>query len=386
MSDPSAATEQIERWFVRRGIPHFIEHYDSTTRVWTRALPFLLTVYVLGVLPLDAGTVLTGLIQVVAAAVVLVGALVVSNWLRGNRLWALPEEVGAPELLLFLLAPTVPRLLVGAWGAALGVFVLYLVLMLLAFVVTSYGLVPLTRWALGRFVGVLRVSGVAAAQALPMLLLVVTFFFISAEVWQVFGALEGLPYGATLMLFVVAGFAFSASNVNAEVSNLESFDSWDEVEDASVGTPADGLEAGGTAVPSAPIRFRQRINLVLVGVTSQTLLAAAVAWIVGLFFGVFGLLAITPATMEAWTVLEPNVLFTLTVGSQELVLTEELIRVSGFLATFSGFYFAVYSIGNPTLREGLNDETEENFRELMAVRLRYLRHLGTLESPDSVDV
>ena len=33
---------ELERWFLGRGIPHFIADYNHSTRVWTRALPFLL--------------------------------------------------------------------------------------------------------------------------------------------------------------------------------------------------------------------------------------------------------------------------------------------------------------------------------------------------------
>ena len=38
-----------ERWFVRRGIPHFIEGYNAREDVLTRALPFLSLVFVLEV-------------------------------------------------------------------------------------------------------------------------------------------------------------------------------------------------------------------------------------------------------------------------------------------------------------------------------------------------
>ena len=52
------ATEltEIERWFLDRGIPHFIADYNSSTRVWTRALPFLLATYLLASVPIGADT------------------------------------------------------------------------------------------------------------------------------------------------------------------------------------------------------------------------------------------------------------------------------------------------------------------------------------------
>ncbi len=36
---------RTERWFVRQGLPHFIEDYRATTDVWTRAAPFLTLVF-----------------------------------------------------------------------------------------------------------------------------------------------------------------------------------------------------------------------------------------------------------------------------------------------------------------------------------------------------
>ena len=38
MTTPDQLAE-VERWFVRRGVPHFIDHYTAVTDIWTRALP-----------------------------------------------------------------------------------------------------------------------------------------------------------------------------------------------------------------------------------------------------------------------------------------------------------------------------------------------------------
>ena len=36
---------QTESWFVKRGLPHFIDEYRATTDVWTRAAPFLILIF-----------------------------------------------------------------------------------------------------------------------------------------------------------------------------------------------------------------------------------------------------------------------------------------------------------------------------------------------------
>jgi hypothetical protein len=48
------AIVDCERWFVRRGVPHFIEHYDASEHIWTRSPPLLVVNYVLrGLYALD---------------------------------------------------------------------------------------------------------------------------------------------------------------------------------------------------------------------------------------------------------------------------------------------------------------------------------------------
>jgi hypothetical protein len=371
--DDDQQLAEVEAWFLQRGIPHFIANYDVSTRVWTRALPFLVSVYVLGVIPYGADTWGEAAVQFATGVFVLGGAWILSNLLRGNALFVVPNAVGPFELAVFVLGPAVHGLVLGEWLASFTVMVIYAVILGLTYLVVSYGLIPLLLWGVRRFFSVLAIAGTASVRALPVLLLVVTFFFITAEVWQVFAGLEGLPYGLTLMLFVLTGAAFVASSASRDIRESEDFGTWDDVVGAAEGTPAAGLAPGKGTVDEPRIGVRQRINLVLVAITSQTLLAVTIAFIVGVFFGIFGFLAIGPDVIEAWTLQPPNVLFTLDVADQQLVLTEDLIRVAGFLATFTGFYYAVYSIGDPSLREGLSDETEEGLHQLFAGRLLYLR-------------
>ena len=63
-----AGLTELERWFIDRGIPHFIAEYHSSTRVWTRALRFLVPTYLLASLPLGADTWRDAGIEFAAAA------------------------------------------------------------------------------------------------------------------------------------------------------------------------------------------------------------------------------------------------------------------------------------------------------------------------------
>ena len=43
-----ARDAEIERWFIRRVVPHFIDDYAPTTAIWNRSLPMLVIAYVAG--------------------------------------------------------------------------------------------------------------------------------------------------------------------------------------------------------------------------------------------------------------------------------------------------------------------------------------------------
>ena len=132
----SADREAIERWFVRRGVPQFIDDYRATTNVWTRAFPVLVVLFVVGIgtelgLESEFGAGWSALLVAGVVAAV-VGLLVGVNRVLGRGLFERPEHVGLPELALFVVVPltvaiVVERSVLGAIGtiavglAALGV-------------------------------------------------------------------------------------------------------------------------------------------------------------------------------------------------------------------------------------------------------------------------
>ena len=46
--EPTVDREEIERWFIKRGLPHFIDGYSAGTDIWTRSLPVLGIAYLAG--------------------------------------------------------------------------------------------------------------------------------------------------------------------------------------------------------------------------------------------------------------------------------------------------------------------------------------------------
>jgi hypothetical protein len=84
----------------------------------------------------------------------------------------------------------------------------------------------------------------------------------------------------------------------------------------------------------------------------------------------------TGPTVEAFVGTPPHVLATLHLWGREMLLTEELLRVAGFLAVFSGLYFAISVLTDTTYREEFLEEVVGEIREALAVRAVYLAARG----------
>ena len=72
--------------------------------------------------------------------------------------------------------------------------------------------IAMTRWGLGRLLHQLEAVVSLLARALPMIALLVTFLFLTAEVWQTAGdARRRCPTGCVVCLFPLVGVLFLAS-------------------------------------------------------------------------------------------------------------------------------------------------------------------------------
>lgn len=366
----------LERWFIRRGVPHFIEPYAAGRDIWSRAVPLLVVAYVAGGLNgLDLAR-WTWQRNLAAAAVVV--AILLATWFLTNVLrrrppLARPRALGWPELAVFLLGPALPSVVFAQWGDAVQAVLEGAAVLVVIYLVTSYGLIPITGWAASQTFRQVGPVGRMMARALPLLLLFTTFLFINAEVWQVAGTLDGPVYLVVLALFFVLGTAFMLSRVPAAIRVVNDFDDWAEVTRLVAGTPAEGIGLPAHGDPmEIPLSPRQRLNLGLVSVFSQAILVTIVALTLFVFFVVFGLLAIPEATTAFWTATQDvHVLTHWRVGGRTLVITEPLLRVAGFLAAFSGMYFTVVLGTDATYREEFARDAGPEIRQALAVRLAY---------------
>ena len=302
---------------------------------------------------------------------ILGGTWAIANRVRHRPAFSMPDQLGPIELTAFLLGPIVPPLVLGQWGDAFQALVQSAAVLAVIYLGTSYAVVPLIGWATRRATAQIALFLNTVVRVLPLLLLVITFLFVNAEVWQVAGKLRGWPYVVVVGLFVAFGVLFVLSRVPGLIAGLASFDDWQTVVDLAAGTPAADLPAGDEPISIVPLDGRERLNLALVTIFNQALQITFVAITVYGFFVLLGWLAIPPDTVGAWIAGEPNVL----AGSGRLVVTEELLRVAGFLAAFTGMYFTVVLSTDATYREEFAEDVAPQIRQALAVRALYLASL-----------
>ena len=374
---PDAPIIETERWFLKRGLPHFIADYSPTRDVLTRAVPLLTLIFLFEVANAPSREFPIWL-DVVALAVgfgILLGAWILANRIRERPLLARPVDVGVFEIAVFVLAPpAIPLVFGGQWRSALATALGNFLLLLVIFLGTSYGVVPMTRWAGSRTVRELEQVMSLLVRALPLLILFITFIFLQNEAWQITAQLHGPYYGIVLGLFVVIGVGFSVIRLPRQIGELSEFESWDVLVGRVGGTPAQALVHEGPERHAAapPLTKRQWGNVALVFLFSQFLQVLLVCVMVFAFLFMFGVLVVTEPVARGFLNAQPHVLGSLDLWGRDLVITEELLRVTGFLTVFSGLYFAVTAQTDEAYRREFIGEILEEMRRSLAVRAVYL--------------
>jgi hypothetical protein len=372
VTDPTVE-ERTEQWFLGRGLPHFIADYDASRDIWTRALPALTLLFLFELVALAPNREFPLWLDLVAVGVIFVVALggwALANRARGRPPLSRPDRVGPLEVAAFVVIPALVPLVFGAQGRqALVTALANLVLLGLVFVVTSYGLVAMTRWGFGRLRRQLGAVTSLLARALPMLALLVTFLFLTQEVWQTAGDLRGAPYWLVVGLFPLVGAGFLVTRLPRDIGELNRFDDAGVVVALCSETPVESVHRD-VPLPPPVLGRREWGNVGLVALFSQGVQIFLVSMLIGAFFLLLGMLLVSePATRE-WAG-EVHVLATLTLGDQELVLTEQLLRVAGFLTAFSGLNFTVYVVTDVTYRAEFRAEIVAELRQAFAVRAVY---------------
>jgi len=346
-----------ERDFRRAGLPLLIEDYSAREDIFTRAVPLLTLVFVaemLGAIQAD-WSLLENFGAALGGLAILLGGFALLNALRRRPPLARPRDVGPPELAAFVLLPAaLPAVFGGQLMSAVVTAAGNLALLGLIYLVVGYGLFAIVRWALGRLFGQLAASLNLLTRAVPLLLIFALVLFVNTEMWQVFSELPRSFLGWIAGLIVGLGLVFLAFRLPREVLALE-------------------REAGGSG---PALDRRQRINVGLVMLVSQGLQILVVSLAVAGFFVAFGALAIGPEVRESWIGSNGNVLFTINLLDEPIQITEQLLRVSGGIALFSGLYYAIAVLTDSTYREEFLDELTDEMGDTFRARAEYLSARG----------
>jgi hypothetical protein len=376
MESRAAAVRATERWMIKRGIPHFIEDYSATRDIFTRAAPLLSFLFLMGVFSaINFESWWANTLAVFGAFVLLVGAWALINHSRGRTWFERPTSIGPVELTAFvLIPPLVPGVFGGDFDGSLELIAINLSVLALIYVVTSYGVIPIAVWATRRLFRSLGGTVLLFARAIPLLLLFVTFLFINAEVWQISANLDGPLFAATLGLFGAIGATFVVVRLPSEVAGLGRFDSWDRVHEACNGTPAAELARSGSQTPpERKLTRAQWGNVGLMVLFGQMLQVLLVGVLVFAFLILLGLLVMPESVIAAWTQLPVRLIGPeLQLLGREVRISEELLRVSSFLASFSALYFAVTAVTDSSYRDEFFEDVVGEVRQTFAVRAAYL--------------
>ncbi|MGI9614864.1 MAG: hypothetical protein ACR2QO_18280, partial [Acidimicrobiales bacterium] len=392
-TEHTAEGAAVESWFLHQGLPHLIDGYKATTDVFTRALPFLLLVFLFNVFG-AFGDRFTGWSQAGVALisfVIILGAGVLVNLARGRRPFRPPDRVGIPELVVFTIAPAIPPLLFGTrrFLAAEGIVAANLAVLGLVYLVVGFGLVPTTVWAARQTFHHLSQLLTLMGRALPFVLVFSAFLFLNAELWQVANGFTPLAFWVTVGILAGVAVLFVALRIPREIAEIARFRSWYEVHDIASKAESplidrDPEDFDGNCEP--PLSRPDRLNVLLVVLFNLGLQIVLVSVVIGLFYVVFGVFAVREDTIVAWTSLDElgdrEILGRTTLFGTDLVVTVVLLRVVGFIVAFSALQFALAAVTDATYREEFFDEVTLEVRQALAVRAIYLDQIVDDPTPD----
>jgi hypothetical protein len=251
-----------------------------------------------------------------------------------------------------------------------------IVVLALLYLVASYGLLSIVKWAAGRFRTLAPTFANLLIRALPLLLLVITVLFLTTETWQFAGTLKGIPYVMVLLVFVLLGGLFLMSRLPGDLAQIGRFDDWSEAHELIPAELADEFTLPAAGDPDEPpIGRRQQLNVGLVMIFSQVIQISLVALSMFVVLILFGFLAMHLDVQQTWLgdLAPVREYLHVYLGSERLSLTEPLLRVCGFLGAFTGFYFTVYLVTDGTYREEFRTDVVDEVREAFAVHVAYMK-------------
>ncbi len=242
-----------------------------------------------------------------------------------------------------------------------------------AYALTALRARPIVGWALKRTLSSLGSVLSTASRALPLLLVFVAFLFINAEAWQMTSRLGFGTLWLTALLLLGLGTVFLLVRLPEEVDQAD-----DAVDDtfllrACRGTPLEDAcrdmvdDPGADPAAHAQVTGYERWNLIAVLLVIQAVQVLVLVAAVFGFLLVFGSLVVNEDVQLAWTAQDVTTHVALLP-----TVSAELVKVSLFLASFSGLYFTVSAITDESYRGQFFSAVMVHLEKAVGVRAVYL--------------
>ncbi|GAB2805418.1 hypothetical protein [Lentzea nigeriaca] len=375
---------KAEQWFRRRGLPAVVRGLEDnlTARIVPAVVWLGLTEVLYEVLTAVDGdaefpTKLENALFRVLYTVTLIGTIVfplVGSWLAAA--WArdrvLDDRGFVPAVVIVagyvVMGTVVDTVLHGneIWSAALE----YLAWVVSLLGLTAVGVGSIFGWALRAAVRQLRSVGTMTSRAMPLMLLVTTFGFYTAEIWQSAGQIPRDQMWLVLVFFAVLGALFLRSVFVAELRGLTTEGGWrhrvgalPDDPFATLTTPAD--------VTAPPLTRLERANMLLILLLTQLLQALVFATLVFFAYVVLGSLTVPHDAVKSWVSHDPTPGEMLGV---QIPLSNELVQVCLFIAAFSTLYFLATIVTDAAQRKTFFDPVLDHLEVSLAGRAVYLAH------------
>ena len=381
---PSDARRDIERWFVRRGVPQFIEGYSTEQSMDARAAPFIAVWIAVWTGIWWAGRFEIPLAWRVVAALASLAVVGVAYRTimaaRRRSIAGRPQRFDLTDIAAFGILPAVPTLIVGrdvvasifnALNLLLGIAIIYIVI--------AFGLIEIAVWAFGRLRDHLLHIVTLLARTLPVLLILVVFLLFSTEIWEAAHALHGSELAAVLILLLLIAVLLVVTTFRPEIRRLEASTDHDLVRGDVLDTPAAAVATplADAALPAAPLTWLQRLNLDFVVTVNQLLQSFFVALLVMAFLVVFGLIVVPAPVQSLWIGGPVTVLLEFELLAEVRVLSAELLSVSALLSGIVGLYFTGLALTDAAYKAEHFTTVLGEVRQLLSVRAVYLAEVAS---------
>lgn len=364
---------EADRWFLRRGLPSAVPLRARWRAVVPRSAPALVAWAVLMVLSLVA-TIASG-----GKDIDIDADPSPWQWLALVVLVCIPAAMVLAGHAAARLAGPGTRWVVAVAAIAVGVASDWygddgfdavtdtfrdLAIVAVILIATGTGAGSILGWSARVTLTQVRSAGRLMVRALPVVLLTVLVFF-NTLVWTIATDLDVVRMCLLIGFLALIAVSFLVSGILDALNTVTAAPVTDRADVGLSGTPFADLADGADP---APLRFGERLNLLLVLTISQLTQMLLLAAVTGAVFFTMGLIVLNPAVSDKLTGGAPaqSVWFDFT-----LPVSVAHLHVTALLTALTFMYVSVRAVGDGEYRKEFLDPLLAEMELALAARHRY---------------